>query len=163
MRGAIRKATQGRFLEWQGVCGSRASVCRYIWVTVPSLVWDEKCITIINPNTAVMKCNSRNSAVLHDRKPVTAGNQIWDSYFENGITAAKSNSFCHSSQCRKRFLTHASSFLLWFLNSYKAGNKDPQHYIQIPGCTYKGATGKKMFSVNLQVEHVWWRRPARSV
>ena len=114
-------------------------------MTVPSLVWDEKYIRIINPNTAVMKCHSRNSAVLHDCKPITAAKQIWDSYFENGIPAAKSNSFSHSSQCRRHFLTHASSFLLWFLSSYKAGNKGPWHYIRIPGCTCKGGTGKKSF------------------
>lgn len=114
-------------------------------MTVPCLVWDEKHIRIINPNTAVMKCHRRNSAPLHDHEPVMAAKQIWDSYFQSGITAAISNSFSYSSQRRRHFLTRASSFLMWFLSSRKAGSKGPQRCIQIPSCTCKGGTGRKSF------------------
>lgn len=100
-------------------------------VSVPSLVWDEKYIRIINPNIAVKKCHTRNSPILHDHRRIMAAKQISDSYFQNGITAAKSESFSFSSQHKGHFLTHAAPLFMRFLIIYKAENKGPQHYTDI--------------------------------
>lgn len=56
-------------------------------LTPPSLVWEDKHVRIINPNTAVRKEISsfcrENSAVLRGHEPAMTGKQA-----QNGVTAA---------------------------------------------------------------------------